>query len=351
MVGSPSRVLIVDDEPRICELIQDVLARAGFECTQVNTGRNARRQLLEESYDAVVLDVLLPDVPASDVLNFITSHGLTTGAVCISGVPRENLAEQMLEAGAASFVAKPFEAADLVAAVRSAVAHKPSSSSQASASTAGRHSRAGKRESHRIRQMLLESAGALVRAVEAKDPYTRRHSEHVARYAESLARHVGLPPQLVEVIQMAALLHDIGKIAVPDSILTKPGKLTSQEYTLICQHPEVGAAILENISLLSAEAVLVRHHHERWDGQGYPAGLAGEEIPVGARVLNIADSIDAMLMQRTYKGAYSVQRMLDELARGAGSQFEPQLAAQAIAWCRANPAELILPDSLLADSA
>ena len=198
----------------------------------------------------------------------------------------------------------------------------------------------------RLQSMLLESAGALVRAVEAKDPYTRRHSEHVAFYAEQLCRYGQLPEAMIESVRLAGLLHDIGKIAVPDSVLTKPARLSRQEYAVIRRHPEIGAAILENISLLKAEARLVRFHHESWDGSGYPTGLAGEAIPLGARILNIADSMDAMLMSRSYKPAYSVERMLDELARGGGSQFDPALARAAADWCRDHPDRLILPTGL-----
>lgn len=202
-----------------------------------------------------------------------------------------------------------------------------------------------------FRQILLESAGALVQTVEAKDPYTRQHSEHVAFYAGALARQVGLTGEALESIGIAALLHDIGKIAVPDSVLTKQGKLSRRDFELIRQHPDVGAAILENISLLKTEARLVRFHHENWDGSGYPTGLAGEAIPPGSRIINLADSIDAMLMQRTYKQAYTIDQMLEELARCAGAQFDPELAPAAAKWCRERRCDLILPDEARSQTA
>jgi len=192
-------------------------------------------------------------------------------------------------------------------------------------------------------QMLLEFTGALVQAVELKDPYTRRHSEHVALYADQLAAHLGLARDDRESVRVAALLHDIGKIAVPDSILTKPGRLCRKEFALIRQHPEVGAGILENISMLRQEARLVRHHHEAWDGSGYPHGLRGERIPLGARILNICDSMDAMLMARTYKAPYPVKDMLAELRRCADTQFDPELARAAVDFCTRWPTRLILP--------
>ena len=192
---------------------------------------------------------------------------------------------------------------------------------------------------------LMEFAGALVRAVEARDPYTRCHAEHVAFYAERLAEHLQLPISTRQSIRLAALLHDVGKIAVPRSVLTKPGPLSSVELAFIRQHPSTGGDILEQTSPMSIEAALVRQHHERWDGSGYPDGLCGEAISVGARIINVADSMDAMLMHRTYKHTLTVEQMLDELQRCAGTQFDPVLAAAAAQWCRDNASKLFLPDN------
>ena len=149
--------------------------------------------------------------------------------------------------------------------------------------------------------------------------------------------------QTRETIRVSALLHDVGKIGVPDRILTKPGKLTDDEFEYVRRHPPLGADILANITLFGHEALIVRHHHENWDGSGYPDGLTGEEIPWAARVINIADSIDAMLMERTYKSAYAIDRMMLELRMCAGRQFDPAIAAAALSWCDQHPDELITP--------
>lgn len=191
--------------------------------------------------------------------------------------------------------------------------------------------------------MLLGMVRALVRAVEAKDFYTRWHSEQVAHYAVHLAQRLGLEAKTVESIRIAALLHDVGKIGVPDHILVKPGPLTEEEFAIVRRHPGMGAEILSHIAMLDQEAVLVRHHHERWDGGGYPEGLFGDQTPLGARLIQISDSIDAMLMERTYKRCYSPEKMIDELVRCAGKQFDPVLAGEAVQWCRANPDKLVLP--------
>jgi putative nucleotidyltransferase with HDIG domain len=189
----------------------------------------------------------------------------------------------------------------------------------------------------------MDSVLALVRAVEAKDAYTRRHSEQVAHYAHSLAKALNLSAPLIERIRIAALLHDIGKIGIPDYILTKPGPLTSEEFEYIRRHPDLGAEILGTIGVFKTESMFVRHHHERWDGCGYPDGLTGEETPLGARIIQISDCIDAMLMARTYKKSYTVEKMLGELVRCAGSQFDPKIAAAAVAWCQSHTEALVVP--------
>ena len=193
------------------------------------------------------------------------------------------------------------------------------------------------------RRASLEGVRALVRAVEAKDPYTRRHSEQVTHYTVHLSRAMGAGIDQVEGFRVAALLHDVGKIGVPDAILTKTGPLAPEEFEYVRRHPAVGADILSHVTVFSTESHVVRHHHEWWDGTGYPDGLAGDEAPLGARIIHVADSIDAMLMDRSYKLAYPIAKMLDELARCAGSQFDPDVAVRALQWCRQNPHLLILP--------
>lgn len=208
--------------------------------------------------------------------------------------------------------------------------------------------RAMRNEFQRLQQQLkqsyLDSTRALVAAVEAKDPYTEKHSLTVAHYAMAFARHLGLPVLQMEAIGTAAILHDVGKIGIPDSILTKPGKLEPEEYELIKRHPVMGAQILEHIRFLKSELPFILHHHERWDGRGYPAGLAGEAIPLGARVLHIADATDAMLSARAYKPGFTLDRAIGELQRGAGRQFDPALTEAFLDWIQLNPGQIVSPN-------
>ncbi len=194
-----------------------------------------------------------------------------------------------------------------------------------------------------LKQAYLESTRAIVAAVEAKDPYTEKHSLTVAHYASAFARHLDLPAAQVDTISIAAILHDVGKIGVPDSILTKPDRLTDEEFALVKRHPVMGVQILEHISFLRAEIPIILHHHERWDGRGYPANLAGESIPLGARILHVADALDAMLSVRSYKNSYPLTHVIAELERCAGSQFDPEIVRRAVEWIKANGDQVVYP--------
>lgn len=181
----------------------------------------------------------------------------------------------------------------------------------------------------------------LVAAVEAKDHYTEQHSVNVPLYAESIARAMHLAARETEVIKIAALLHDCGKIGVRDAILTKPGPLTAAEFAQVKRHPAIGAEILRSATNLRRELPLVLHHHERYDGTGYPAGLKRDEIPLGARILNVADSLDAMMFPRSYKQPLPPEAAAEELADCSGTQFDPEVAEVALRWLRNHPEDLI----------
>lgn len=175
--------------------------------------------------------------------------------------------------------------------------------------------------------MFLGTLEALTTSIDAKDPYTCGHSERVAHLAASLATALGMTREQSERIRIAGLVHDIGKIGVPEAVLCKPGRLTDDEFDLIKKHPEIGEHILRDIPLLGDVLPGVLHHHERFDGRGYPRRIGGEDIPLMARIIGLADSFDAMSSNRTYRAAMNREKVLDEIRKGAGSQFDPALAA------------------------
>ncbi len=320
-------ILVVDDDPRICEMIDTYLTPRGLPCTCVGSGPEALTLLEQGEYPLLISDVSMPALSGLELLQHVRAHRPQCRVILTSGLQcAQSLAEALL-LGAYDFILKPFDLDQVERSVRQALSDRGPGQYLSL-----RAARAMLCEPH-LRQVSLESIRALVHAVEAKDPYTRKHSEHVARYSIELARHLQVSDDIFESIRTAALLHDCGKIGIPDNILTKPGALTDEEFAHIRRHPAIGFDILAKISLFQTEATLVRAHHERWDGKGYPDGLRGDDIPFGARVIHLADCIDAMLMRRTYKEPYPLERVLQELDAGAGSQFDPRLARAAIDWC------------------
>jgi putative nucleotidyltransferase with HDIG domain len=180
---------------------------------------------------------------------------------------------------------------------------------------------------HQLRRSICQSLLGLANALEAKDPYTRGHSERVGALSRRLATALGLPPSDVETIEQAGLLHDIGKIGVPEAVLRKRGFLTSEEWGLMRQHPTIGAQIVAPFEFFAGGALIIRHHHERWDGTGYPDGLLAAAIPLGARVVAVADVFDALTSDRPYRAALSRDAALAYLAAEAGHTLDDSVVA------------------------
>jgi len=207
--------------------------------------------------------------------------------------------------------------------------------------------------SEQAEQMFIQSIWGLVQALEAKDAYAKRHSENVTYYAVAIAESMRIDAQEVETIRRAAMIHDIGKIGVPDTILAKPGKLTPRERSIIEQHPLIAVRILEKMTFLEREITSVRHHHEKWNGQGYPDGLSGDSIPLGARIMAVADTFDALTSNRSYRTLRSVAEAMKILADSAGYEFDPAPVKSMASWVDSVAGQLgktidrLVPDDLL----
>ena len=336
MADRATRVLAVTDEPLGCKLVEDLLAAPGLDCVAVGDPQEAKGLLSQERFDVLVVDIATCEADRLDLLKHARQESPDSKVILASSVSIPREIARAFALGAIDYVQKPFSGEDLIRAISRAadlsVADREPSSSHW----------AGLRLDSQRKQVALEGIRALVCAVEAKDPYTRLHSEQVAHYSSHLARRLDLPAELIESISLAALVHDVGKIGVPDDILTKAGKLAEQEMARVRMHPGLGEYIIQNLSLFDVEATIIRHHHENWDGSGYPDGLSAEEIPLGSRLIRITDAMDAMLMQRSYKSAYPVETMFDELERCAEKDFDPSMAAAAIEWARLHPQEVML---------
>lgn len=217
-------------------------------------------------------------------------------------------------------------------------------------------------KTNEIQKMTFQAITVIANTIDAKDEYTKGHSQRVSEYSYALAKELGLEEKEAQDIRNIALLHDIGKIGVPDSVLNKPGKLTDAEYEIMKQHPVVGADILKDIKMIPGLDIGAKYHHERYDGKGYPSGLKGEDIPFIARIICVADAYDAMSSNRVYRKRFSEDKILEELERSKGTQFDPEIAGAFVRLLREKkiktltpgiierrekPVEMVIPENLL----
>jgi len=299
-------ILIADDDVAMRALLRASLERADYVVRDVEDGRAVLAEVAARMPDVALIDVGMPGMDGLEVTRRLREQPATALLPIILVTARGRTEDKVagLDAGASDFITKPFEPAELLARVRTNL--RLSSALTRLEST---------------QDVLV----ALANAVEAKDPVTEHHCDRVADLALTVARGAGLDDEAVEAIGYGAVLHDIGKIGIPESILMKRGLLTDLERKDMQRHPLIGAEILRPLRLGQMVAPIVRGHHEHWDGSGYPDGLLGEEIPIEARIVSIADAYDAMTHDRPYRQGMDVAAAANELRRTRGGQFEPDL--------------------------
>jgi putative two-component system response regulator len=299
-------VLVVEDDAANRALITALLEREGYRVIAAADGETGLRYALEEEPDAILLDVGLPRLDGHEVTRRLRLVPATRTVPVILLTGRSSIEDMVegLDSGADDFVSKPFRRPELLARLRSAV---------------------------RMRQAILgmenarAAVAALANAVEAKDATTEDHCERLVLLAARVGEQVGLAKGELEALAYGALLHDVGKIGVPEGILLKPGPLDADEWTILRRHPEIGERICQPLGLSREFLPIIRSHHERWDGSGYPDGLVGTQIAMGARIVGLVDAFDAMTHDRPYRPARTTLEALDELRREAGHHFDPEL--------------------------
>ena len=314
------KCLVVDDEPRLRRVLVRLLEGEGFTCAEAGSGVEALEMLHHEQVPLVISDLRMPQMDGVGLLREIIAKWPDTAVIVVTAVAEVESAVACLQLGALDYVAKPFHLDEVRARVMQALDKRRLKMELEDY----RHNleQRVQEQARRIEELSLERLQALVHFLEEKDPYTRGHSVRVANYSTRIAREMGLPQSVVEVITLGAELHDIGKIGVSEQVLHKEGKLSEPEYRHIMEHPVIGARILAPLMRdVPAALAIVRSHHERLDGRGFPDGLAGDQIPLEVRVVTIADSFDAMTSVRPYRPALSVQKALQELEEGKDRQF------------------------------
>jgi putative two-component system response regulator len=335
------RILVVDDEVQIRRVIRKVLSAEGYDVIEATGGNEALETLAHNDVDTVLLDMRMPDMTGVEVCKRIrsTRRHAHTPVVFLSGASERSVRRQAREAGADDFLAKPFDEAELRARIRNSVSHHRHSTGMAQESARLRVEVDGQtRALHEARMALdrarqeLEAAQVqtierLTKAAEFRDDETAAHLQRMSEYSRLLARKVGLDDYTSEMIRTASPMHDVGKIGIPDSILLKPGRLTSDEYEVMKQHAEIGFRILggSDSKLLQLAASIAHTHHEKFDGTGYPRGLSGEDIPIEGRVVAVADVFDALTSERPYKKAWPIEKAVKLLIDGRDKHFDGTL--------------------------
>ncbi|MGZ6143814.1 MAG: HD domain-containing phosphohydrolase, partial [Myxococcales bacterium] len=324
-------VLVVDDDRAVREVLSAVLREEGYGVRQADGAEAALQLLRGDDLPLLLCDLKMPEHDGTWLLDQVLQRHPHAAVVMLTGFGDTESAVECLKRGAADYLLKPPRVTELVRAVERAWARSRLLSARARYHEGlARKVRERTAELSEALQGVAQAYGstlaALVHALDAREHETSDHSQRVVRYTLAIAGHMPIGDASLEDIGRGALLHDIGKIGVPDSILLKPGPLTSAEWMEMRKHPEVGYRILESIQFLRPAAEIVLAHQERWDGNGYPNRLCGEAIPLGARIFTIADTLDAMTSDRPYRKAVSFAEARLEIARCAGTQFDPACA-------------------------
>src|SRR4051812_25067339 len=311
-LGRRARVLVADDEPEIRDVLFDLLSPS-YECTAVGSAEEALLCLRKGSYDLVISDIMMGGMSGIEMIPHVLKMSPDTVVIMISGVQTVESAINALRAGAFDYVMKPFDLQHVEAAVERALTHHTLRVEK-------------RRYENYLEEMVeqrtaeldnaLRSLGdayrttlkALTAALETRDSETHGHSERVVNFSLRLGREIGLDAEQMRALEFGSLLHDIGKIGVPDAILRKPGALDEGEWVKMREHPLHGQRILRGIEFLEGAARVVAQHHEKWDGSGYPLGLRDEEIDLNARIFAVADAFDAITSDRVYRRGRSYER-------------------------------------------
>lgn len=327
---SRERILIVDDEPAIRVMLAEALSDCGYNCETASDGQEAFEKVAQGRFDLVLSDIRMPRADGRTLLRNLKQKYPDLPVVILSAVDDAESAIEMLTGGAEHYILKPIQLLELNIALERALekgrlirenrTYQQDLEKKVEERTAQLQQTLGHLEG--VFQSTLE---ALVTALDAREHETQNHSQRVARYTVFLAEQIGVPHHGIKELYPGALLHDIGKIGISDTILLKKGKLTAEEWVIMKKHTEIGARIVARIGLAGVARNVVLHHHERFEGTGYPSGLKGEEIPVAARIFPLADTLDSITSDRPYRKAKSFAEARDEIVRCRGMQFDPAL--------------------------
>jgi response regulator RpfG family c-di-GMP phosphodiesterase len=340
-------ILIVDDDRLVREMLGDVFAGGGYRCRTAANGAEAIETFEVERPPLTFTDVRMPMVDGLEFLRRALTIDADAAVIVLTGYGDVRTAVNSLNVGAYDFILKPVDPDELLITASRALERRQllierrqhNKLLERRVAEATSELAATVRHLEETYRVTLEALGS---AIDTRDVGTHAHSRRVRGYSLAIARAHGVPASELTDIEHGVLLHDIGKIGIPDAILLKPGPLTPAEWGVMRSHPEIGRRLIEKIPFLHGAVAIVYHHHERWDGTGYPLGLRGADIPLGARIFAVADALDAMTFDRPYSRAISFETARDEIERCAGTHFDPAVVATFVTMPLATFAEIRL---------
>ncbi|MGZ8461021.1 MAG: HD domain-containing phosphohydrolase [Candidatus Deferrimicrobiaceae bacterium] len=339
------RVLVVDDEEFLRSIVRERLEIAGYSVGEASNGNEALAMLESAGpYDVLLTDIRMPVMDGITLLGEWGKRSPGTAGIVMSANAELDTAVHALKMGACDYITKPFNFDVLLITIENALRKKDLERQLDDYRT--NLEKKVKEQTDIINLMYVRSIDAMIKALEAKDFYTRGHSQRVTLYSVAIAAELGMTGQELEDLHRASVLHDLGKIGVREAILNKPGKLTQEEFAEIVRHPEMAVRILEPIPFFRPLLPAILHHHERFDGRGYPSRLAGSNIPLASRIMTIADTFDAMTSTRAYRKALPVADAIAEIRRCSGTQFDPDIVPAFLA-CQPKiviPGDVSLPE-------
>ena len=325
------RILIVDDEDSIREIVSSMLSSASFNCTRASSGKEALALLQSgEEFELMLSDMMMPEMDGEALLAATKERFPDMPVVMVTAMHDISIALSAIRNGAYDYLLKPFDREQLLATVRRALENRRLKLENRAYQTNLEALVTARTEQLRQAVSTLERSyditlEALGNALDLKDAETEGHSKRVTAFTIAIARAMGLSADQIRVIARGAFLHDIGKMAIPDAILRKPGALDEDEIAIMREHCYRGYQILRRIPFLTEAAEIVYAHQEKYDGTGYPRGLKGEQIPLGARIFSVADTLDAMTSNRPYRAAQPLSAAREEIHRWSGRQFDPSV--------------------------
>ena len=326
----PENILVVDDEEAIREVVSTMLESKGYHCASVSNGRAAQDFVRKQTPDLVLSDMIMPEMDGIKLLDWLRNYDPEIPVIMVTAIHDISTALEAIRRGAYDYILKPFEKDQLFHGVGRALQHRrlvlENRNYQTTLERKVDEATANLRQKHiELEQSYDDTLEALGSALDLKDAETEGHCQRVTAFTISIAKAVPVPFGYLPIMARAAFLHDIGKIAIPDSILRKPGPLDDDEKQIMRTHCEIGYNVLKKIPFLCEVAEIVLSHHEFFNGAGYPRGLRGEQIPLGARILSVANALDAMLSDCCYRRAFPMSHVCEEIQRCAGTQFDPKI--------------------------